>query len=1138
MLASALFFFSSMSSTSNLLFGQLLGPSVVREVVCAPFTTNSVEQIILNHGSAITVWSPSEDDPSAPLVPVLSVPLVGVALVMRRCLRRHLFLLFDSDECALLHYDVANRKVVLDAREVLTCPEPPAQHSPRRDSPIVAVGYSGKCIVTHMFRGSLQVAFLEASTWIEFQTIALLDVPLLRDIVFVCDNERGPAKVALLAEPLKQSDTVRTHFNTRLLPLHLCAIRKDGKISLSSLAKTSVPTDAMGLIPLRSGAVGVVAEGSLTTLFDGATNTTNIHPPDGAPITACVQTAPRAMLIGTARGSLCRLDIADVMNETPTTITALPSWRPVCCSISKLLLLELDSFVRSCLVITAAGHAFIVDVTTGEQIFAFPARCPVTSLSTSEVAPSRLLVAHGYGLSGGITLYDCGFPLELLAEVDDVVGCSDVFVLHPKGKPPALILSFLNETRALTLGSGEELSELTLGGLDVDCSTIVVASLDSGCIIQITPRSVRCIAPEGEQVCSCWSPGATIDCAALEGNCAAAVSDSALHLIAVNDRDNSLKASSPYRAQSEISCVEINGPHIFLGTWIPASIELLQWDSSSNAIVQTATLPLPSIARSLRYLATSPKKGRLFLGQTSGGVWFRDVHLQPDAQVAPCTVEDFEATWTSLIGCLHPARFSTFRKCGKRLVFDVISGSLSTVSNWWNSQTTSWEYECKTVVLPQTPLCSTAVDRCFGSEQDVHIVCGTSKLFLGNFGRKPTMVESSHRVLGVTVHRAALHGSVLVALVEDVDTKCCAIKTFDSATFVEREAIALRAGEVALSLAHLSSPTSGHLAVAGTAGSAPQQEGGRLLLLYLAPLRIAFEAPVKGGGALDMAVTSHSDYGIFLHVANRLGVVVWKLDGERLFEVASTQSMSCCTSVSALGSLVAAGDIYHGVELYRLELPKGESSNGVVELRAVTKDPMPIFTTCSAVLDESGWYLRADYYRNLCAIRTVLQNQVTIGACDATCHMSTVFNVMHAASIAPIQCSTPPLLDLSSYETPASIAPMTCPVLCAGIDGSVQYVTGISSALHRVLARLQNTILSVGEDERLIGASFAAVHRYKMYGTVGSKPTGAVSHTVLSVFSEFAEDKREQVAAKAKSEFPNLSLPRVEALIDSLALFQ
>lgn len=157
-----------------------------------------------------------------------------------------------------------------------------------------------------------------------------------------------------------------------------------------------------------------------------------------------------------------------------------------------------------------------------------------------------------------------------------------------------LVLSFLSETRVLSLGADEgganpELEEATLPGFDQNAKTLACANLTNNLLVQVTASRVSLASCEGPRALASWQPP----------------------------------------AGSAISVAAADGEDIVLALSSPPALVLLR-ASESAGLVQVATIPLDNEASSLALSA--PTYGRAGLPDgakpdearvVAVGLWYR-----------------------------------------------------------------------------------------------------------------------------------------------------------------------------------------------------------------------------------------------------------------------------------------------------------------------------------------------------------------------------------------------------------------------------------------------------------------------------------------------------------------------------------
>lgn len=168
---------------------------------------------------------------------------------------------------------------------------------------------------------------------------------------------------------------------------------------------------------------------------------------------------------------------------------------------------------------------------------------------------ARIVAGCGAYQDGSLRSIRSGVGLEDRGILDEVEGTRGLFTLHSGESDLAdtLVISSIAGTRVLSF-DGDSIEEVySFQGLDLDSETLLATNLPNGLLLQVTPRSVTLLEPEGCVAVSVWEPpiGKTITAASANSKRALLSVDGAV-LVSLNLL-NGLKAVSQNAEQSSMS---------------------------------------------------------------------------------------------------------------------------------------------------------------------------------------------------------------------------------------------------------------------------------------------------------------------------------------------------------------------------------------------------------------------------------------------------------------------------------------------------------------------------------------------------------------------------------------------------------
>eukprot|EP00667_Euglena_gracilis_P000838 EG_transcript_838 len=155
-----------------------------------------------------------------------------------------------------------------------------------------------------------------------------------------------------------------------------------------------------------------------------------------------------------------------------------------------------------------------------------------------------------------------------------------------------LVLSFINETKVLSMEDEESIEEARLGGLAADLPTLLCTNIASAenkslahFFVQVTPRGVRLISCQTKGLVQEWSSpsGCTINlasCNALGGQLLLAGTSGALFYLELQGQQLVLQKQT--KLPHEIACIDIHpldqeshANYCALGLWVDVSLNIL-----------------------------------------------------------------------------------------------------------------------------------------------------------------------------------------------------------------------------------------------------------------------------------------------------------------------------------------------------------------------------------------------------------------------------------------------------------------------------------------------------------------------------------------------------------------------------------
>ncbi|WXC65387.1 hypothetical protein SNK03_011191 [Fusarium graminearum] len=204
---------------------------------------------------------------------------------------------------------------------------------------------------------------------------------------------------------------------------------------------------------------------------------------------------------------------------------------------------------------------------------------------------SRIVAGCGAYRDGTLRSIRSGVGLEDRGVLDELEGTRGLFTLHSYGSEmvDTLVVSSITETRILSFDFEGGIEEIySFQGMSLDSETLLASNLPSGQLLQITPKSVVLLDPEGGTIISKWDvpDGKTITRASANSKWAllsvdgtSLVSLNLLQNLAVNAQQiNNDSTSQP----DQISCIHAarDSPDLgVVGWWSSGQISLIDMAS-------------------------------------------------------------------------------------------------------------------------------------------------------------------------------------------------------------------------------------------------------------------------------------------------------------------------------------------------------------------------------------------------------------------------------------------------------------------------------------------------------------------------------------------------------------------------------
>ncbi|KAF4965287.1 hypothetical protein FSARC_6905 [Fusarium sarcochroum] len=204
---------------------------------------------------------------------------------------------------------------------------------------------------------------------------------------------------------------------------------------------------------------------------------------------------------------------------------------------------------------------------------------------------SRIVAGCGAYRDGSLRSIRSGVGLEDRGVLDELEGTRGLFTLRSYGSDlvDTLVVSSITETRILSFDPEGGIEEIySFQGLSLDSETLLVSNLPSGQVLQITPKSVVLLDPEGGTVLSKWDVpnGKTITRASANSKWAllsvdgtSLVSLNLLQNLAVNAQQTQTDSGSQ---PDQISCIHAarDPPDLgVVGWWSSGQISLIDMAS-------------------------------------------------------------------------------------------------------------------------------------------------------------------------------------------------------------------------------------------------------------------------------------------------------------------------------------------------------------------------------------------------------------------------------------------------------------------------------------------------------------------------------------------------------------------------------
>lgn len=351
-----------------------------------------------------------------------------------------------------------------------------------------------------------------------------------------------------------------------------------------------------------------VSTGQKEASFAHSHGVTSPVPPGGASSSLRARRSSRSGSISGSGFPSVKLsfeNLRDVRVSAPTSLVALGSgYLFVASHYGDSLLVRLASSAASDNVEQTAADSMDIDqaqdgpASPVDIVSTYPNLAPIVDLCVIEdgqaAGPSHVITCSGGRDDGSLRVVRHGVGLSELANIDipGVQRAWAIASMHPGQTQDVLVLSFVNETRLISLAQDDEVEEIgELGAFDLSLSTLLAHTTSSGSI-QVTSTGIRSIS-------SSWSPpdGQKITlAAALNDTLLVAAANGILYLLAAEATSFTTLATHqlPHEAASiDIAELQHNGRSFTIATvglW--TSQEILTFSVPDLSI--TASLKIES----------------------------------------------------------------------------------------------------------------------------------------------------------------------------------------------------------------------------------------------------------------------------------------------------------------------------------------------------------------------------------------------------------------------------------------------------------------------------------------------------------------------------------------------------------------
>ena len=218
---------------------------------------------------------------------------------------------------------------------------------------------------------------------------------------------------------------------------------------------------------------------------------------------------------------------------------------------------------------------------------------------------ARIVTGSGIFGDGSLRSVRSGVGLEEQGVLGEMDHATELFALRSTPTieyDDLLIVSFVNETRAIYFGANGDIEEQAhFKSLILSEATLLASCLPNGRIIQATPSAVRLIDSENSMVISEWSDDTKqpITAASVNENCLAlAVGGLEVMSFGITD-ELKFKARRHFEEEGQVSCVhvsDVDSDTCYIGFWQGASIAMVDvrtLQTSKKFIISDDPLSVP-----------------------------------------------------------------------------------------------------------------------------------------------------------------------------------------------------------------------------------------------------------------------------------------------------------------------------------------------------------------------------------------------------------------------------------------------------------------------------------------------------------------------------------------------------------------